>query len=225
MAQSVFLVDDHEIVRSGIRAALAADPAFTVVGEAGDGLEAVRQIERLAPDLVILDLLLPGLHGLDALRILRQRAPHTRVVVLSMYDTVAFVAEALRLGALGYVLKGGKAGDVLAAVRAAAAGRRYLSPPLSERDVADYLAKTESAGDDPHDLLTPRERQVLQLAAAGMTCPEIGARLQISERTVERHRSNLMHKLGLHSQTELVLYAVRRGILPPHDAPGPPGSD
>jgi len=194
---------------------LETDPDLTVIGEASDGLEAVRQVERLDPDLVVLDLMMPGLNGLDALRIIRQRSPRTRVVVLSMYANESFVAEALGCGALGYVLKGGRINEILTAVREAMAERRYLSPPLSEQTLEDYLAKVKPAGMDPHELLTPRERQVLQLAAEGKTCPEIGARLSISERTVERHRANLMHKLGLCTQTDLVLYALKRGILPP----------
>ncbi len=220
MPLSVFLVDDHEIVRQGLRVALGEDPAFTVVGEAGDGLETIRHVERLAPDLLVLDIMMPDLNGLDALRILRQRAPRTRVVILSMYDTLAFVSEALYLGARGYVLKGGRIGEIVAALRAAAAGRLYLSPPLSEQKVEDYRASAQSSGEDPHALLTSRERQVLQLAAEGKTCPEIGARLHLSERTVERHLANAMHKLGLRSQTELVRYALRRRLLPPEDVLG-----
>ena len=215
MPISVFLADDHAVVRQGIRAILEAEPDFTIVGEASDGLETVRLVKRLAPDLLILDVMMPGLNGLDALRILKQSSPRTWVVMLSMYDTLAFVAEAIQCGALGYVLKAVGIGDITAAARAAMAGRRYLSAPLSEQAVEDYLTKLKSDGNDPHDLLTPREREVLQLAAEGKTCPEIGVRLSLSERTVERHRANLMHKLGLHSQTDLVLYVMRRSPLPP----------
>jgi DNA-binding NarL/FixJ family response regulator len=217
MPFSVVLVDDHAVVRQGVRATLEADPAYTVVGEADDGLEAVRLVERLQPDILVLDLLMPGLNGFDTLRIVRQRSPRTRVVVLSMYAAESFVAEALRCGASGYVLKGGQIGEILAVVGAAAAGRTYLGPMLSRQSVEDYLAKTKSVGDDAHEILTPRERQVFQLAAEGKTCPEIGQRLHLSERTVERHRANMMHKLGLQSQTELVVYALRRGILLPAD--------
>jgi two-component system, NarL family, response regulator NreC len=217
MSVSVFLVDDHEVVRHGVRAVLEAVPEFQVVGEAADGLEAVRLVERLCPDIVVLDLMMPGLNGLDTLRILRQRVPTVRVVILSMYATVAFVSEALECGVSGYVLKGGRGNEVTTAVRVAAARGRYLSPPLSEQVVADYRATTRPAGQPPHELLTPRERQVLQLAAEGKTCPEIGERLSISERTVEKHRASVMHKLQLRSQTHLVLYAVERGIIPPAD--------
>jgi two-component system response regulator NreC len=214
MPLSVLLVDDHEVVRQGLRGTMEADSAFTIIGEAADGLEAIRMVERLRPDLVVLDLMMPGLNGFDALRVIRQRSPRTRVVVLSMYATDAFVSEALQCGASGYVPKGGRVSDLVVALRAAAEGRRYLSPPLSEQALEGYLAQVEAGGQDAHELLTPREREVLQLAAEGKTCPEIGARLSISERTVERHRANLMQKLGLRTQTELVLYAIRRGILP-----------
>lgn len=140
MPFSVFIVDDHAVVREGIRSTLQVDAAFTVVGEAADGLEAVRLIERLRPDLLVLDLLVPGLNGLDVLRLVRQRSPHTRIVVLSMHDTSAYVAEALHLGALGYVLKGSRIADLVTALHEAAAGRRYLSPPLLAKDIEDYCA-------------------------------------------------------------------------------------
>lgn len=214
MAVSVFLVDDHEVVRQGVRAALEASPAFKVIGEAADGLEAVRLAELLRPDILVLDLSMSGLNGLDALRIIRQRSPRTRVVLFSMYAAESFVSEALRCSASAYVLKGAAISELVAAVQEVAAGRHYLSPPLSEKSVEDYLTKVNSGEDARHGLLTPRERQVLQLAAEGKTCPEIGTRLHLSERTVESHRANLMHKLGLRTQTELVLYAVRRGMLP-----------
>jgi two-component system response regulator NreC len=222
MSISVFLADDHEVVRTGLRALLAAEPGYVVVGEAADGLETVRLVERLRPDVLVLDLMMPGLSGLESLRILRQRCPQTRVVVFSMYEAESFVAEALQAGAAGYVLKGGQSSGLLTALAWAMAGRRYLSPPLSEQALKEYHARAQEGVIDPHEILTPRERQVFQLAAEGHTCPQIAARLHISERTVEMHRSHLMHKLGLRTQTELVLFAVRRGILPdqnPGDKP------
>lgn len=213
MPFTVFVADDHAVVRQGIRATLEADPTFQVVGEASDGLEAVKLVERIQPNLLILDLMMPNLNGFDALRIVRQRSPKTLVVVLSMYDSEPFVAEALKCGASGYVPKGRDSDEILAAAREVAAGRRYLSPPLSERTIEDYRAKSQSVQKNVHELLTPRERQVFQLAAEGKTCAAIGLQLHLSERTIERHRSNMMHKLELHTQTDLVLYAVRQGTV------------
>ena len=205
MPISVFLADDHAVVRRGIRSILEAEADFIIVGEASDGLETVRLVERLAPDLLILDIMMPGLNGLDALRIIKQRVPQTRVMMLSMYNDLAFIAESLQCGALGYVLKADGINDIVTAARAAMDGRRYLSPPHSEQAVEKYLAKTGSAEKSVHELLTPRERQVFQLAAEGNTCSEIGHRLHLSERTIERHRAMMMHKLGLETQTDLVL--------------------
>lgn len=215
MPLTVLLVDDHEVVRKGLRAALEAEPDLEIVGEAADGLEAVKLVERLHPHVVVMDLMMPGLNGLDTLAIVGTRFPATKVVVLSMIASDAHVSQALSSGALGYVLKGGPVSELITAIRAAAAGHCYLGPPLSTQAVEDFLRKAKSAGNDPHELLTPRERQVLQLAAEGKTCPDIGLRLHLSARTIEKHRANLMHKLGFRSQTDLVLYALRRGILPP----------
>ena len=214
MTITIVLTDDHPVVRRGMRALLEAEPGFSVIGEAGDGLEAVRLAERLRPDVLVLDLMMPGLSGLEVLRVVRQRSPGTRVVVLSMHSNNAFVVTALRDGATGYVLKGSEEAHLLDAVREAVAGRRHLSPPLTERALDAYIDQMRSAPLDPHDTLTAREREVLQLAAEGRTGQEIGARLHVSPRTVENHRANLMRKLGLKNQSDLVRYAVRRGIIP-----------
>jgi two-component system, NarL family, response regulator NreC len=214
MTTTIVLADDHPVVRRGMRALLESDPGFSVIGETGDGLETIRLVERLQPDVLLLDLMMPGLSGLEALRIIRQRAPQTRVVVLSMYSTNAFVAEALRNGATGYVLKGSDEKNLIRALREAAAGRRFLSPPVRESAIDAYIEQVRAAELDPHETLTAREREVLQLAAEGKTSSETAARLHISPRTVENHRANLMRKLGLHNQSELVRYAVRRGLIP-----------
>jgi DNA-binding NarL/FixJ family response regulator len=213
MTTTIVLVDDHAIVRAGLRALLATKSDYSIVAETGDGLEASQIIEKLNPDIVVLDLKLPGLNGLDVLRIMRKRAPSTRAVFFSMYDSVGFVAEALRCGALGYVLKGGPVDEVLNAIQAAMEGKRFLSASLSAATIDAHIEKLKSAGVDRHEMLTPRERQVLQLAAEGATCPQIGTRLKISERTAERHRANLMQKLGLRSQTDLVRYALEHAVL------------
>jgi len=217
MTISIVLADDHPLVREGIRAVFAAEPDFTIVGEADDGLEALRLTERLQPNVVVLDLMMPGLNALDALPALAQRCPKTHVVVLSMYGEEGFVRQALRGGASGYVLKGCNADLLVQAVREAAAGRHFLSPPLAERAIEVYLENVRAAPPDPHESLTPREREVLQLAAEGHTGAEIGRRLSISPRTVEMHRANVMHKLGLCTQVDLIRYALRRGMISLHE--------
>jgi two-component system, NarL family, response regulator NreC len=214
MTLSIVLADDHPVVRRGMRALLEAESGFSVVGEAGDGLETTRQVERTQPDVLVLDLMMPGLSGLDVLPIIRQRSPRTRVVVLSMHSNNAFVVTALMNGATGYVLKGSEEQNLVRAVREAVAGRRFLSPPVTERAIDAYIEQARAGAIDPHETLTTREREVLQLAAEGNTGGEIAARLHISQRTVENHRANVMRKLGLKNQSELVRYALRRGIIP-----------
>ncbi len=211
---TIVLADDHHVVRQGLRALLEAQPDFQLVGEAGDGLEAVQLTERLRPDVLVIDLMMPSLNGLEATRQVSQRSPHTRVVILSMHSNEAYVLEALRNGAAGYVLKGSSAADLVQAVREVVAGRRYLSSPLSERAIEAYIQKATDVTLDPYEMLTNREREVLHLAAEGHTNAEIADQLSISPRTAETHRANLMHKLGLHTHTDLIRYALRRGILP-----------
>jgi DNA-binding NarL/FixJ family response regulator len=210
---TLVLAEDHHVVRQGLRALLQAEPDLTIVGEAGDGLEAVRLVERLEPDVLVLDLILPGLNGLEVTRQVSQRSPRTRVVILSMHAAEAYVLEALRNGAAGYVLKDASAADLVRAVKEAVAGRHYLSPPLSELAIEAYLQKAREATLDLYETLTTREREVLQLAAEGHSNPEIAERLVISPRTVETHRANLMRKLGLQSQADLIRYALQRRII------------
>lgn len=210
---TVVVADDHQVVRRGIRALLEAEADFQVAGEAGDGVEAVRLVERLHPHVLVLDVQMPGLNGLDVCREVT-RTSQTRVVVLSVHATEAYVLEALRSGAGGYVLKDATAGEIVQAVREVAAGRLYLSSPLSQRAVEAYARRAQEAPADPYDSLTTRERQVLQLVAEGCTNAEVGERLHISPRTVETHRARLMDKLGLGSHAELIRYAIRRGLGP-----------
>jgi DNA-binding NarL/FixJ family response regulator len=212
---TVVLAEDHQVVRQGLRALLDTEPELSVVGEAADGLEAIGLVERLKPDVLIVDVMMPSLGGLEVTRRVRQRYPHTRVVVLSMYANEAYVLEALRNGASGYVLKEASAADLVQAVRRAAQGRPYLSPPLSERAIEAYVERAGTGALDLYETLTAREREVLHLAARGLSNPEIAARLSISPRTAETHRANILRKLRLQGQTELVRYAVQRGILPP----------
>ncbi len=214
---TIVLVDDHHVVRQGLRALLEAEPDFSVIGEAADGLAVVDLVDRLQPDVLIVDLMMPGLNGLDITRQVSQRSPQTQVIILSMYANEAYVVEALRNGATGYVLKDANVADLVRAVREATAGRRYLSPPLSDRAIEAYMQKANESTLDSYETLTAREREVLHLAAEGYTSTEIAERLSISPRTVETHRSNLMHKLDLRTQTDLIRYAIRRGILPLED--------
>ena len=212
---TVVLADDHAVVRQGIRAMLEAEPYLRVIGEAGTGHEAVRLVEQLHPDVLVVDLMMPELGGLEVVRQLRKRAPKTRVVVLSMHKDESYVVQALKNGAAGYVLKDSNADELVKAVREAAADRRYLSPPLSDAAIDAYVKRGDDAKPDLYDSLSSREREVLQLAAEGHTNAEIGKRLFISPRTVEIHRANMMAKLGLHDRTELIRYSLKRGILPP----------
>ena len=221
---TLVLAEDHHIVRQGIRSLLEAEADFKVVGEVSDGLEAVRMVESLHPDILILDLMMGGLNGLEVARQVSTNSSKTSIIILSMYNNEAYVLEALRAGAKGYVLKDSTAGELVKAVREAVIGRHYLSASLSERAIENYIEKSKEAYLDPYDSLTTREREVLHLAAQSCSNAEIAERLYISRRTVEVHRANVMHKLGLRSQPQLIRYAMKRGILPPDDSlDGKPG--
>ena len=213
MALTIILADDHHVMRQGLRLLLDAQEDFHVVAEVGDGLEVVQLAERLTPRVLIVDVKMPGLNGLEVTRQVCWRSPHTRVERLHPAD-VAYVLEALRNGAAGYVLKEASATDLVQAVREVAAGRRYLSPPLSEHGIEAYVQKAREVPLDLYETLTTRERQVLQLAAEGRTNADIAAALFVSPRTVVTHRAHLMRKLGLRTQADLIRYALRRGIIP-----------
>jgi len=214
MTISILLADDHQVVRVGLRALLEAEADFKVVGEATNGLEAKDLLERLRPDVLIIDMTMPQLNGLEVIRQIAQLSPQTRAIVLSMHSNEGYVLEALRHGASGYVLKQSNMEELVKAVRTVMNGLSYLSLELSQRAIESYREKAEDSVKDAYDTLTNREREVLQLAAEGHTNAEIAERLVISQRTVEMHRGNLMHKLNLNNQTELVRYALWRGILP-----------
>lgn len=209
---SLVLADDHHVVRLGLRALLEAAPDLVVVGEAANAATAVETTVHLAPDVLILDLVMPG-NGLEALRQVALHAPRTRIVVLSMHSSEAYVVEALKGGASAYVLKDATASELVRAVREVTAGRRYLSPPLSEHAIDAYTSRALAAAAAPHEALTARETEVLHLAARGDSVQQIALKLSISPRTAETHRANFMRKLGLHSQTDVVRYAIRQGIL------------
>lgn len=212
---TIVLADDHQVVRLGIRSLLEAEPDFSVIGEAADGVEADRIVERMKPDVLIIDLMMPGINGLEVTRHVSQRVPTTRVIILSMHANESYVLEALRQGASAYVLKESSAHDIIHAVREVLRGHRYLSPPLSERAIEIYIHQSnEEVALDPYEKLTNREREVFYLAAQGYHATEIAGQLSISPRTAEVHRSNLMRKLGLHTRTDLIRYALSRGIIP-----------
>jgi two-component system, NarL family, response regulator NreC len=210
---TIVLADDHKVVRQGLRAVLEANPSFRVIGEAGEGLETTRLAERLRPDVLVLDLMMPGLSGLEVTRQVKKRSPKTHVVVLSMHRDESYVLEALKNGAAAYVLKDSSVEELVKAVIEAVAGRRYLSPPLSQSAIDAYVQRASTATRDRYDSLSSREREVLQLAAEGHTNAEIGKRLFISPRTIEIHRANMMQKLALRNQTDLIRYALKQGIL------------
>jgi DNA-binding NarL/FixJ family response regulator len=212
---TILLADDHPVILRGLFDLFGAHDDLKVVGKETDAREVVGAVARLRPDVLIMDLMMPGLSGMEIIREVTQHHPATRIVVLSMHSNVAYVWEALRNGALGYVLKCAEGEELVRAVHEVAAGRRCLSPPLSETRLDEYAKQVQQRGLDPHDMLTNRERQVLQLAAEGTTSSRIAELLHISVRTVESHRANLLLKLGLHNQTELVRYAIQRGLIPP----------
>jgi len=210
---TILLADDHRVVRQGLRVLLEKEPDFDIVGEASNGLEALRCIEKLRPAVAIVDLAMPQLNGLEVTREITHRRLPSRVLLLSAHSNEQYVLNALKNGAFGYVLKSSAVDELVRAIRHVHLGMRYLPPAYSEAAVDAYLEKAEkSAGNGP-DLLTRRERQILQMVAEGSSNAEIGSRLFISTRTVEVHRFNLMRKLSLHNSAELIRYALEH--LPP----------
>jgi DNA-binding NarL/FixJ family response regulator len=211
MQANVILADDHQIVRQGLRSLLAENPDLNVVGEAPDGREAVRLCAELNPEIVIMDVAMPGLNGIDATRQIQERNPGTHVVALSMHADRRFVAEMLRAGAKGYLLKESAFEELSAAIDAVLAGKVYLSPRIAEM-VNGNGAPRESRISSVFDKLTKREREVLQLMAEGRSTKQIAMDLQVSVKTVETHRRQIMEKLDIHSVAELTKYAIREGL-------------
>lgn len=205
----ILLADDHTMVRQGFRMILAAQPDMEIVGEAGNGREAIELTEQLHPDVVVMDVAMPELNGIEATRRITTASSSTRVLALSMYKDSVYVREILRAGARGFLLKDAIDRDLLAAVRAVAAGEGYLSPAVSEAVLSDYRRHVT----DPLDLLSSREREVLQLIAEGKTNKDIATALELSVYTVDAHRGHIMEKLNLHSVSELVRFAVRKGLI------------
>jgi DNA-binding NarL/FixJ family response regulator len=205
----ILLADDHAVVRQGFKMLLDAQPDMEIVGEASNGREAVESAETLRPDVVIMDVAMPELNGIEATRRLAASAPHTRVIALSMHKDSVYVREILRAGARGYLLKDSGAEDLVSAIRAVAKGESYLSPAVSNAVLDDYRKHVTN----PIDLLTSREREVLQMLAEGKTNKEIAGVLNLSVYTVDAHRGRIMEKLNLHSINDLVRFAVRNGII------------
>lgn len=210
----VLLADDHAMVRSGLRLLLEREPDLAVAGEAADGREAVQWLSQGVADVVVMDVAMPGLNGVEATAQITRRCPQLGVVMLSMHSDETYVLRCLRAGARGYVLRESAEGELIGAVRAVAAGRSYFSPKVRRVLQADHIAQLRRDGrDDSFELLTEREREVLQMIAEGNSNKEIASRLFLSVLTVETHRKRILEKLGLHGTADLILYAVRRGIV------------
>ncbi len=213
-ATRVLVADDHAVVRHGVRLLLEREPDLAVVAEAADGAEAVKAAMGGEVDLVILDVSMPRMSGLQAAREISRQRPRIRILMLSMYDNEQFLFESLRVGASGYVLKSGADQHIVDACRAAIRGETFLYPSAISALVRDYLARAESGADDP-ELLTPREVEIVKLIAEGHSSREIARLLVISVKTVDRHRANILEKLGMRDRVELTRYAIRRGLVEP----------
>ncbi len=211
---NVVLADDHAVARHCLAGLIRAEAGLALVAEAKDGYEALGLTQQHAPDVLLAAVGLPGISGFELARELRGKAPRTRVVLFAAPLRETYALEALRLGVAGYVLRSAGSSELLEAIRETAAGRRYLSPSLSSRQIAASLRRSRLSVVDPYESLTPREREVLRLAVDGLSNPRIAERLGISRRTAETQRANVLRKLGLSSQTDLILFALRRGILP-----------
>jgi two-component system response regulator NreC len=210
----VLLADDHQLMRSGVRLMLEREPDLTVVGEAGDGREAVALAKTLKPEVVVMDIGMPNLNGIEAALQMTQHNPELAVVMLSMHSDESYVLRALKAGARGYLLKDSAEADLIKAVHVVAGGKSFFSPAVSKVLLDDYVRKLKRSGtEDAYDLLTPREREILQLIAEGKSNKDVANLLNLSVYTVESHRSNLMEKLNLKGVPELILYAVRKGII------------
>jgi len=208
----VLIADDHTIVRQGLASILNGTTDITVVAEAGDGYEAVEKALELQPDVVVLDISMPRLNGLEAARRITRRLPACRVLVLTMHEAEEYVLRMVRAGVAGYLVKDGAASELITAIRAVRAGKGYFGPDAA-RILAEAVQGEERAPDDPYGSLTDREREIFQLVVEGRTSAQIAAVLCISPKTVENHRMHIMNKLGVHSTAELLRYAARHGLL------------
>ncbi|MEZ4517108.1 MAG: response regulator transcription factor [Chloroflexota bacterium] len=210
----VLLADDHAVVRSGLRMLLESQPDMRIVGEAENGRDAIAKVQTLHPTVVLMDVEMPGMNGIEATQQIKEVAPDTAVLALTMYEDDQYFFEMLRAGAAGYVPKRAAPDELVSAIRAVSQGQVFLYPSLAGRLVQDFLQREDTDDEPPvTDDLTPREREVLVLVAEGLTNPEIADQLIISVKTVDRHRENIMRKLNLHSRIDLVKYAIRKGLI------------
>jgi DNA-binding NarL/FixJ family response regulator len=210
----ILLADDHTVMRRGLRLLLESQPEFSVVAEAADGRQAVEQAEATQPDVAVVDIAMPNLSGIEAAHRMSVALPHLAILILSMHSDEGYVLRALKAGAKGYLLKDSAEGDLIEAIKVVHEGRTFFSPEITKMLVADYVQEIRSRGaEDSYDLLTSREREILQLLAERKVNKEIAEALNLSPYTVETHRRNLQEKLNLHSLAELILYAVRKGVI------------
>ncbi len=221
---SIVIVDDHHIVRGGVSALLEGEPDFKIIAESGDGLETLNLVDTLKPDVLVTDIEIPGISGIEVARRVTEHFPDTKVVILSMYESEVFVQSALKAGVMAYVLKDSGPEELKTAIRQAAGGIHYLSPSLSERALRYYIDGTRKNGETAYDSLTEREREVLQLLVQGYSNAQIADRLVISRRTAETHRANLMRKLGAANQTELMRMAIQIDVIQPMVKPRKSGT-
>jgi DNA-binding NarL/FixJ family response regulator len=210
----VLLADDHKLIRAGLVLVVQQQPDLSVIGEADDGRQAVQLVESLRPDVVVMDIGMPNLNGIEAARQITASRPDTAVVILSMHADEGYVLRALKAGARAYLLKDSATTDLVQAIRAVVEGKSFFSPAVSKVLLQDYMRKLQRSGaEDSYDLLSPREREVLQLVAEGQSNKEVANLLNLSTYTVETHRAKIMQKLNLKGVPELILYAVRKGII------------
>ena len=209
----VLIVDDHALVRAGIRSLIEGQSGFEVVGEAAQGDEVLGKVMQLQPDVVLMDIAMPGMNGIEATKLLKREFPHIHVVILTMHDDEEFFFTLIREGASGYVLKDSEPEQLVSAIRDAAKGQIYLSPAVAKALMESYVMATTGSNGENHVALTSREKDVMRLLAAGQTNREIAESLVLSRRTVEKHRQALTRKLGLSNRDDLTRYAIRRGLI------------